>query len=188
MEERWDSWVALLRAGGVLACPTETQMGLLADALNPQAVARVVAMKRRPPGEPIALLLPDVAALARVSTGVGPASMALAEAHWPGPLTLLVTALPSLCPDLVLDGSVGVRVPGDSPALALVRAFGGPLTATSANLSGQPTARDGDEARAIFGAQLSGVVPGSCPGGPPSTIVDARGSAPRVLRAGAIAL
>lgn len=181
-------YVSLLRAGGVLACPTETQMGLLADALQPAAVARVVAMKRRPAGEPIALLLPDAAALSTVSEGLSERATELASAHWPGPLTLVVPALASVPGALVRDGTIGVRVPGPSPALEVAQAFGGPLTATSANLSGQPTAKDGAQARSLFGAQLAAVVPGSCPGGAPSTIVRVHGDSLEVLRRGAIDL
>lgn len=181
-------WVAALKAGRVLACPTETQMGLLADALNPQAVQAVVNIKRRPPGEAIALLLPDLEAVPKVSPGLPPTLASLARAHWPGPLTLVVRALPGLPRQIVRNGTVGIRAPGPSPAQQLVRAFGGPLTATSANLSGQPTVKDGAEAQAAFGEQLGGVVPGVCPGGAPSTIVAERGGKPVVLRAGAITI
>jgi L-threonylcarbamoyladenylate synthase len=181
-------YVALLRRGGVLACPTETLHGLLADALDPRAVARVVALKRRGP-EPIALLVPDLAAAqALADGGLSERAQALATAHWPGPLTLVIKARAGLAEALAPAGTVGVRVPGPSPALALVRAFGGPLTATSCNPSGLPAARDEKEARAYFGDRLDGYVPGSAPGGLASTVVDVSGPEPRVLRPGAIQL
>jgi L-threonylcarbamoyladenylate synthase len=179
-------FAAMLRAGGVVACPTETLQGLLADALSEPAVSAVVQLKRRGP-EPIALLLPQLDALATVTAEALPAdAMQLARRHWPGPLTLLVNARPELPSSLVRDGKVGVRVPGPSPALELVRAFDGPLTATSANLSGQPAARTEQEVRNYFASGLAGQVPGDAPGGLPSTVVDVTGGMIRVIRVGAV--
>jgi L-threonylcarbamoyladenylate synthase len=179
-------YLALLRRGGVLACPTETLHGLLADALDPAAVARVVALKQRGP-EPIALLVPDLAAARALASGELPArALSLAAAHWPGPLTLVIQARAGLAPALAPKGTVGVRVPGPSPALDLVRAFAGPLTATSCNPTGLPAARSEAEARAYFGDRLDGYVPGAAPGGAPSTLIDVSGPELRVLRRGAI--
>jgi L-threonylcarbamoyladenylate synthase len=180
-------YVEVLRRGGVVACPTETQMGLLADALSGEAVARVVAIKRRPAGEPIALIAPDLAAAERIVV-LTPAAVALARAHWPGPLTLVALARPELPAPLVLDGKVGVRVPGPSPALDLARAFGGPLTATSANRSGEPATVSAAETIAALGTDVDAVVPGRAPGGPPSTVVDVTVDPPRVIRRGAVDL
>lgn len=181
-----EAFVASLRAGGVIACPTETLQGLLANALDPAAVARVVALKRRG-DEPIALLVPDVASVHSLIEGALPdTARLLAETHWPGPLTLVLRARPGLPPQLASRGTIGVRVPGPSPALDIVRAFGGPLTATSCNLSGQPPARTEAEVHAYFAGQLDGIVPGDAPGGPPSTVVDATGPSLRVLRQGAV--
>jgi len=185
--ETLDAYIAALRAGGVVACATETLFGLLADARSAEAVARVVALKRRG-SDPIALLAPDLAAVEALADGLDARTRALATHYWPGPLTLIVRARPGLPAPLLRDGTVGIRVPGPSDALTLVRAFGGPLTATSCNLSGQPAARTDAEARAYFGDTLDAIVPGSAPGGAPSTIVDATGPAPRVLRQGAITL
>jgi L-threonylcarbamoyladenylate synthase len=179
-------FVVVLRRGEVVACPTETLVGLLADALSHDAVERVVALKKRGP-DPIALLLPDRAALALVAEPLTPEALALADQHWPGPLTLVVRALPGLPAAIAGQGTVGVRVPGPSPALDLVRAFGGPLTATSCNPSGQPAARTEREVRDYF-PELTAVVSGDAPGGAPSTVVDATGSALKVLRLGAIPL
>ena len=180
-------YVQVLRAGGVVACPTETLVGLLADALSEDAVNRVVAIKRRGP-DPIALILPDAQALSRVAEPLSELALQLAERHWPGPLTLIVRALPGLPAALVRNGTIGVRVPGPSAALDLARAFGGPLTATSCNPSGQPAARTEAEVRAYFPSELDDIVPGDAPGGAPSTVVDATGFAPKVIRQGAISL
>lgn len=182
----WARYVALLRDGGVIACATETLFGLLADARSEAAVARVVALKRRG-DDPIALLVPDLAVAEQIAL-LEPSARALSQRHWPGPLTLVVRARPGLPRAIVRDGTVGLRVPGPSPALALVRAFAGPLTATSCNLSGQPAARTEGEARGYFPEGLAAIVPGDAPGGPPSTLVDATGPSLRVLRQGAITL
>ena len=181
-------FVQALRAGGVLACPTETLHGLLADALDAQAVARVVALKRRGT-EPIALLVPDLAAAeALAAAPLSDEVAALAARFWPGPLTIVLRARAGLAQPLAPAGTVGVRVPGPSPALDLVRAFGGPLTATSCNPSGQPAARNEAGARAYFEGQLAGFVPGDAPGGAPSTVLDASGARLRILRQGAVTL
>jgi L-threonylcarbamoyladenylate synthase len=181
-----DQLVQLLRRGGVLSCATETLQGLLADALNERAVQRVVALKQRG-SEPIAVLVPDLAAAEALSAEpLSPAARALAAAHWPGALTLVLRARPGLPRALAPHGTIGVRVPGPSPALDLVRAFAAPLTATSCNVSGQPPAQSEAEARAYFAGQLDAIVPGDAPGGAPSTVLDVTGPAPRVLRQGAI--
>jgi L-threonylcarbamoyladenylate synthase len=178
--------VAILRAGGVIACPTETLFGLLADARSARAVDRVVAIKQRGP-DPIALIAPDLDAVERI-VELDARARALAERHWPGPLTLVLRARPGLPAPLLRDGTVGVRVPGTSPALELARAFGDALTATSCNPSGRPAARNADEARAYFPSELDAIVDGVAPGGAPSTVVDATGSALRLVRRGAIEL
>jgi L-threonylcarbamoyladenylate synthase len=181
-------YVAMLRAGAVLACPTETQMGLLADALDERAVQRVGAMKRRPAGEAISVIVPSFEAALRIARDDTGAAAELAARYWPGPLTLVMRAQPGLPAALLKDGTIAVRAPGPSPALDLVTAFGGPLTATSANLSGQAPLEREDELRAAFGAALAAVVPGKVPGGPASTIVDVTGPRRVVLRQGALML
>jgi L-threonylcarbamoyladenylate synthase len=178
-----------LRGGGVVAGPTETLMGLFADARSAAAVARVAALKGRPAvGAAIAVIAPDAATAFTLGVEITDAAHALAAAHWPGPLTLVMRAAPGLPAALLEGGTIGVRVPGPSPALQLVRAFGAPLTATSANRSGQPPCRDAAELQAVFGADLDLVLPGEPPGGAPSTLVDVTGAEPQVLRVGAIRL
>jgi L-threonylcarbamoyladenylate synthase len=180
--------VALLRGGGVIACPTETLVGLLADARNPDAVAEVCRLKGRAPEQPIGVLIPDLSALDPLVLEIPERARKLAVQHWPGPLTLILRARPGLPPALLRDGKLALRVPGPSPALELVRAFGAPLTATSANRTGEPAARDEHEARTIFGDELAAIVPGAAGGGEASTIVDASGPELRLLRPGPISL
>jgi L-threonylcarbamoyladenylate synthase len=187
MSAPWHEHVAMLRRGGVIACATETLFGLLADARSERAVERVVSLKQRG-SEPIAVIAPDLACVEELAQALDGPARALALRYWPGPLTLIVRARVALPRALLRDGTLGVRVPGASPALELVRAFGGALTATSCNPSGLPAARDDGEARAYFGEQLDAIVSGAAPGSAPSTIVDTTGGALRVLRQGAITI
>jgi L-threonylcarbamoyladenylate synthase len=177
--------VDVLERGGVVACATETLMGLLADALNPEAVERVVELKGRAADNPMAVLLPGAEAWDRVAREIPPVAREWARTYWPGPLTMVTWAREGLPSPLVRDGKVGARVPGPSPALELVRAFGGPLTATSANRAGEPALSDLEGVLGVFGAALDAACAGSSPGGDPSTVVDVTQSPPQVLRAGA---
>jgi len=179
-------FVEVLERGGVVACPTETWLGLLADARNEKAVERVAELKGRPPDMPIALLLPDAQTLTEVALAPSSATQALIERYWPGPLTILLTAKPGLSERLTRDGKVGARVPGPSPAADLVRAFGHPLTATSANETGEPPLRSIDELPPALAEGLGGLVPGVSPGGAPSTLVDSTTTPIEILRAGAV--
>jgi len=181
-------FVDALRAGDVVACPTETQMGLLADALDARAVERVAAMKGRPQGEALPVLAPSLEVALSLVRDVSADALHLAAAHWPGALTLVLHAQAHLPAGIVKDGKVAVRVPGPSPAHELVVAFGAPLTGTSANKSGEPPLADAAALRATFGAALAGVVPGTPPGAPPSTIIDVTGEQPVVLRQGALVI
>jgi L-threonylcarbamoyladenylate synthase len=178
--------VEVLERGGVVACPTETWLGLLADARNEQAIERVAVLKGRPADMPIALLLPSAEAVQEVALPPSAEAKALMAAHWPGPLTLLLRAKPGLSPRLVRDGKVGVRVPGPSPAAQLTRAFGHALTATSANLTGEPPLRSADELPPALAEGIDGSVPGVSPGGAPSTLLDTTTAPMTILRAGAI--
>ena len=181
-----EALVDVLRGGGVVACATETQMGLLADALSEAAVAKVCLLKNRPDGVPLAVLIPSPRSVSAVAREFPEAASSLADRYWPGPLTVLVRVRAGLPAALSKDGKIGVRIPGPSPARELVRAFGSPLTATSANLSGQAVARDGEHARVVFGAELDAAVAGTAPGGLPSTVVDTTVHPPQLVRRGAV--
>src|SRR5262245_26821160 len=134
--------VRLLRAGRLVAYPTETFYGLGADATSSDAVERIFELKGRARSEPIPLILPGPEWLERVATEVPPAAPRLAAAFWPGPLTLIVPAA-SWIPGAVTaeTDTVAVRVSSHPIASALASALGGPLTATSANKSGTPSLR-----------------------------------------------
>jgi L-threonylcarbamoyladenylate synthase len=180
--------VARLRAGAVIAFPTDTLYGLGADAWNRAAVERVFVLKGREPTQAIPLVAAD---RAQVETFIGrlpPLARALADAFWPGPLSLVLAAPPDIPRELLGGGStIAVRVPAHPVARALAALLGRPLTATSANRSQAPPARDANEAEQTLGADLDGIVDaGPAPGGPPSTLVDVTGEAPRLVRAGAV--
>ena len=183
------SAAAWLRAGGVVALPTDTFYGLAADPWSAVAVAAVFDVK----GRAAAAALPLIgASLEQVEAQCGPLAAAtrwLAETHWPGPLSLILDAPASMAAAVHAGaGTVAVRVPAQPVARALAEAAGHLLTATSANRSGAPpvstAAALGDLAADPRVFVIDG---GPTPGGDPSTIVDARGARPVLVRAGAIA-
>ena len=180
--------VARMRAGEIVALPTDTVYGIAADLALPDAIERLFAAKRRPPDKAVALLLAD-AAQAEVLGIVGPAARVLAARFWPGGLTLVVPRRPEArLPDVLAAGAptVGLRVP-DHPAPRALAAALGPLPTTSANLSGQTDARDAAEVAATLGGAVALVIDGGpIRGGPGSTVVDCTLERPRVLRSGAI--
>jgi L-threonylcarbamoyladenylate synthase len=178
----------IMAAGGVVAFPTETLYGLGADATDTRSVERVFALKGRDRAVAIPLIAAD---RAQVITWVAPldaTAARLADHFWPGPLTLVLPAGDQLPRSLLAGGTtVAVRVSAHPVAAALARALGRPITATSANRSGQPPTALVDEVDAALGGAVDLVVDaGACPGGPPSTIVDLTGSAPRLVRDGAV--
>jgi len=181
----------VLRRGGVVCYPTETYYGLGVDALDGGAVARLLAVKGRGADQAIAVIVPDLAAARRLWAEVPPRLEALARAHWPGPLTLVAPAAPGVpAPLRGPGGGVGARVSSHPWAHALARAFGGPLTATSANRAGAAPVTSCAAARAALGAEVDLYLDaGATPGGLPSTVVAvAPDGALAVLRAGAVAI
>lgn len=183
-----DAALAALAAGVPVAAATESSFGLLADARSRAAIDRVVAAKRREATKGIGLVLPSRQVWADLVVAVTPAAAALADAFWPGPLTIALEARPGLDPRLVVDGAVAVRLPAASIGAELAARFGAPLTATSANLAGEPPVLDAAAARALWPGREVFVVEGRAPGGAPSTLVDARRARVRLLRPGAISV
>lgn len=175
-------------AGGVVALPTDTLYGLGADPCSPAAVARVFAVKGRAAERALPLIAADAAQVAAHVGRLSEAGQRIASRFWPGPLTLLVTAPRGLAPDVTGGtGKVGVRVPADAVARAICAATGRPITATSANLSGEPATPDPDQVERTLGDRIDLLIDtGTTPGGAPSTIVDVTGAEPMLVRAGAI--
>ena len=179
---------AVLRADGVMAYPTDTFYGLGGNALSAAAVEKVYALKGRDRGKPLSVVVAD-AEQAREFTRHQPSALALlARAFWPGPLTVVLAAGPGF-PAAMLGpgGSLALRVPAQPWLCALLKQTGFPVTATSANLSGDGEMDDPDAVRRVFEGRAELVVDGGrTPGGSPSTIVDLTAGAPRLVRPGAV--
>lgn len=178
----------VLRAGGLVAFPTETVYGLGANAEDPAAVARIFQVKGRPPSHPLIVHLADAQHLADWVQEVPPTARLLAEHFWPGPLTLVLRRGPRV-PLEATGGleTVAVRVPDHPVALALLSAFGGGVTAPSANRFGQVSPTAAHHVRAELGDAVDFVLDGGpCEVGVESTIVDATGEMPSILRPGGV--
>jgi L-threonylcarbamoyladenylate synthase len=178
----------VLRAGGLVAFPTETFYGLGAAGLDAEATRRVFAVKGRPASMPLLLLVDSRAMVAAVAASIPPQAGPLMERHWPGALSLVLPAARGVPAEVTAGtGTVGVRVSAHPVARALVRALGEPVTAPSANRTGGAPPVTAAEVL----AQLDGVIElvldaGPTPGGAPSTIVDVTVDPPRILRQGAV--
>jgi L-threonylcarbamoyladenylate synthase len=174
--------------GGVVALPTDTLYGLAADPFSAAAVARVFAVKGRAAERALPLIAADAAQVDAHLGRLTAVARRLADRFWPGPLTLLVPAAAALAPDVSGGtGKVGVRVPADAVARAICAEAGRPVTATSANLSGEPATADPDRVEQTLGDRIALLIDtGLTPGGAPSTIVDVTGAEPALVRAGAI--
>lgn len=178
--------VALLRQGEVVAFPTESSYGLAVDALDARALERLFAVKGRPTGQPPPVVILGEAMLDRLVAQIPEVARQLAARHWPGGLTLALPARADLPAFLVADGHVGVRESPHPVVRALVEAFGGPLTATSANLSGEPPALRASDA-SLEGVAL--VLEAPVGGAPASTVARIRlDGTIEVLRQGAVVL
>lgn len=178
----------VVRRGGLLAFRTDTFYGVGADPFNPEAVRRIDGLKGRE-GKPILVLVSDRAWAERLTEARGPVFDVLGERFWPGPLTLVLAADPSLPTELTAGtGTVGVRYPADESVCRFVEACGGVLTATSANRAGRPPARSAGETLSAFPSGLDLIVDaGETKAEKPSTVVDISGGAARLIRGGALA-
>ena len=183
-----DRAVALLRAGQLVAFPTETVYGLGADASDPEAVARIFAAKGRPNDHPVIVHVAPGNDLSAWAASIGPDARTLIAAFWPGPLTLILPRAAGV-PDAVTGGqeTVGVRCPSHPVAQALLTAFGGGVAAPSANRFGRVSPTTAQHVADEFGPELSLVLDGGpCEVGIESTIVDVTGDTPVLLRPGHI--
>ena len=184
-----DRAVDILRGGGLVAVSTETVYGLAADADDPAAVGRIFTAKGRPNDHPLIVHIADAEHLGEWTERVTPSAAVLADACWPGPLTLLLPRAPRVI-DAVTGGrpTVGIRVPAHRLTTELLRRFGGGLAAPSANRFGRVSPTTADHVRADLGDDVDFVLDGGpCPIGVESTIVDCTADPPQVLRPGGIA-
>jgi L-threonylcarbamoyladenylate synthase len=180
--------VDVLRAGGIVALPTDTVYGIACDLSAPGGVERLFAAKSRPADRAIMLLLDEPSQAPRIGV-IGEAARALAEAFWPGGLTLVVPRRPDVrLPAALTAGvpTIGLRAPNHPSPRALARAIG-PMPTTSANVSGRPEAGDAQAIVDELGDAVDLVLDGGpAGGGPASTVVDCTGERPRIIRSGAI--
>lgn len=182
-----DAAVAAVARGAVIVLPTDTVYGVGADAFQPDAVAAVLAAKGRGRQMPPPVLIPNVRTVDGLARDVPAPAKALMEAFWPGALTVIVWAQPSLAWDLGdTHGTVALRVPAHPASLALLERTG-PLAVTSANLTGQPAATTAEGAREQLGDSVAVYLDGGdAPLGVASTIIDATGDVLRIVRDGGV--
>jgi tRNA threonylcarbamoyl adenosine modification protein (Sua5/YciO/YrdC/YwlC family) len=181
--------IAALQAGELVVYPTETFYAIGADAFSPTALRRLFEVKRREPGRPIGLIAADTAMAFSVAREIPIDARRLADAFWPGALTIVLPARGDLAPELAGSDGVGVRVSPNPVARALSAGIGRPITATSANLSGQAPASTLDQARAGLGEKVKVYLEGGkLTASAPSTViaVGVDGSGWKMMRVGAI--
>jgi L-threonylcarbamoyladenylate synthase len=178
----------VIKQGGVIVFPTRCLYGLGADAMNPGAVERIIEIKQRPQDNPILILIHSKKLLEMLVEKFPPAAAAIMAAFWPGRVTLVFDARETLPGSLTAQtGKIGVRLPGHPVAAAILREVKGPVTGTSANLSGRP----GCNRLSDMGSQIAGRVDlvldaGTLQGGVGSTVVDVTEEPPRILREGQV--
>ena len=177
-----------IRKGGVIAFPTRCLYGLGADAFNAEAVERIFKIKQRPTEKPILLLIDDLKRLERLATRISDDAENIMKRFWPGNVTLIFDASARV-PDYLTAGTgkIGIRLAGHPVAAALAGSIKGPITGTSANLSGQPGCHRIADLPPAVTDQLDLILDaGPLEGGRGSTVVDASGKVPRVLREGVV--
>jgi len=183
-----DRAVALLRAGELVAVPTETVYGLAADASNPLAVAKIFAAKGRPANHPLIVHLGHISQLNEWAQDIPPTALLLAQAFWPGPLTLLLNKAPQVS-DVVTGGkqTIGLRLPAHPLLLQILQQSGLAVAAPSANPYKKLSPTSAEQVLAGLNGKIAAVLDGGdCQVGLESTIVDLTGDSIQVLRAGPI--
>lgn len=180
----------ILRAGGLLGIPTETVYGLGANGLDESAVARIFQAKGRPQDNPLILHIPSADWLERYCEDIPTDAYRLAEAFWPGPMTIILRRKP-IVPDVVTAGldTVGMRCPSHPVCRAIIQAAGVPVAAPSGNASGRPSPTNVKDMLEDMEGKIEGIVDGGpCSVGVESTIIDLTCRPPRLLRPGGVTL
>ena len=178
----------LVQEGGLVAFPTETVYGLGANALDEKAIERIYKVKGRRADKPLALLVADRDAVKGLAAWIPDYALRLMDGYWPGPLTLIFKASREVPPSVKSpEGTIGVRMPDHLVALELIRKSGVLLAATSANLSGEASRTTAHEVERDFGDKIDMIIDGGATEvGVASTVVDATGDRPAVVREGSI--
>jgi len=177
-----------LKDGGVVAIPTDTLYGLAADVFNPTALDRVFAVKGRPNDLALPVLVSSWEQVGKVAINVPPQAQALADRFWPGGLTLVLEKAPGVPDRLTAGGpTIAVRMPDHPVPIKLTNGLGGPITGTSANISGGPDLLTLAELTDQMAEQVDHIVQlGPEPKGTASTVIDITTGEPRLLRQGAV--
>ena len=183
-----DGAVKAVCGGGIIAYPTETFYGLGVDAFNTAAVERLVKLKARPGEKAISIIIKDACVLKTVVSEIPPCATELIRRFWPGPLTIVFKAVEGLPGALTgSNATIGVRVSAHPTAARLAAELSVPLTATSANPSGEEPPVTPEEVLSYFDGALDVLIDGGrLPGGLASTVMDVTGAEAKILRAGAI--
>ena len=178
----------ILRAGGLVAYPTDTVYGLAADPTNAKALNKLSEAKKRDPSQPMPHLIANTEMAATVAAGVPTLARDLMQAFWPGGLTIILHKAQSAA-STSSAGTIGLRVPDHAVPRALSRLLGGPITGTSANIAGGPEPLSADDVRRVLGAAVDLIIDGGrCQGDRPSTVIDCTREPPHILRAGAVSV
>ena len=178
----------ILRAGGLVAYPTDTVYGLAADPTNASALDKLSEAKKRDPSQPMPHLIANTEMAASVAAGVPSFARDLMQAFWPGGLTIILHKAQSAA-STSSAGTIGLRVPDHPIPRALSRLLGGPITGTSANIAGGPEPLSADDVRRVLGDAVDLIIDGGrCQGDRPSTVIDCTRDPPRILRAGAVSV
>ena len=188
--ESWDSMIAetqkVLKGGGVIAFPTDTFFGLGANPYNTKAVDKIYSIKGRDPEKPLLLLIDSILKLDGLVEEISEASAKLIESFWPGPLTMLFKPKHTI-PKNITTGLIGIRQPGNSITRKILAGLNYPLTAPSANISGEDPTTTAEQVKDRLGNKVDLILDaGICRGGEPSTLVDTTKIPVRLVRAGAI--
>ncbi len=174
-------------AGQLVVIPTDTLYGVGCQAFNDAAIRRLYQIKQRPLNKAIPILLADLTDILKIAQSVPEVAQTIITRHWPGALTLVLPKRQGLPPALSPDETIAVRIPNHEVARAVIRAAGGAMAVTSANLSGQPPAETAGQALAYLDGLVTAVLDdGPAPMGMASTVIDCTGTIPVVLRHGPV--
>ncbi len=172
-----------IKAGEAVVFPTETLYGLAVDPRHPEGLQKLLRIKNRDPNQSVPLLVANIDMLKTFVARIPADALELIQKYWPGPLTLVLPAKVHLPPPVVSAvGGIGVRISSDPIAAALVEAVGGPITATSANISGKPPATKAQE---VMIPEVIAILDDGIRRNPPSTVVEIMDH-PKLIRSGAI--
>ena len=174
-----------LSQGELVVFPTDTVYGIGVDAFKAEAILKLYEVKQRPLDKGIPILLADLEDIKKVATAIPATAQTAIEAYWPGPLTIIVPKHPDLPDCISSNDGIALRIPDNDVARALIRAAGGALATSSANLSGNPPACDGLAALTELRNSVAAVLDdGPTPGNTPSTIISYLGPEPTIVREG----